>query len=81
MMWNYRDLQNWIDNGCDKDVAQQVITLNISNNKLKNIPKEIRNLTQLEYFFCIHNQITEIPKEISNLKILFLKLSVSEMKF
>ena len=39
--WNSIDLQNWIDNGCDKDVAKQVITLNISYSKLKTIPKEI----------------------------------------
>ena len=44
MEWNYTDLQNWINNGCDKDVAKQVIILDISYNELENIPKEISYL-------------------------------------
>ena len=78
--WFYRDLQNWINNGCDKNVAKQVKRLDISDNKLINIPIEISNLTQLKKFDCSCNQITEIPKEIFNLKITFLKLSVSEIR-
>jgi hypothetical protein len=34
MKWAYVDLQKWINNGCDKNIAQNVIELNCSNNKL-----------------------------------------------
>ena len=40
---------------------------NCGNNKIKNIPIEICNLTQLRDFSCCHNFIKEIPKEIGNL--------------
>ena len=62
--WYYRDLQKWITDGCDKNVANQVITLNIPYCELKNIPKEIRYLTQLQILECSKNEIKEIPKEI-----------------
>ena len=64
MMWYYRDLENWINNGCDKDVAKQVITLDISCKKLENIPKEISYLIQLQKLSCVQNEIREIPIEI-----------------
>jgi len=62
--WKYKDLQNWIKNGCDENIINQVIKLNISHNGLTNIPKEISYLTHLQTFYCDNNQIEEIPKEI-----------------
>ena len=46
--WNYEDLQQWIKKGCCKDIIKKVNKLNISSNKLENIPKEIYKLYQLE---------------------------------
>jgi len=65
--WKYRDLQEWINNGCDENIAKQVISLDISFSEIIEIPKEISYLTQLHTFNCCRNQITEIPKEISYL--------------
>src|SRR3989339_594736 len=65
--WNYNDLQNWIDNGCDETITEQVTVLDIRKNNLKKIPKEIRKLTHLKEFNCSENQIKKIPKEISYL--------------
>ena len=63
--WKYIDLQNWISNGCDKTIGEQVINLSISLNALTEIPIEIFNLTQLQWFSCCWNKIKEIPKEIN----------------
>jgi len=62
----YRCLQKWINNGCDENIANQIIALNISFPKkfLYEIPKEIFHFTQLQKLICCSNKITEIPKEI-----------------
>jgi Leucine-rich repeat (LRR) protein len=49
----------------DKQV--NIIYLDCSENQLKEIPKEIGNLINLQKFNCFHNQLNELPKEIGNL--------------
>ncbi|GAG60386.1 unnamed protein product, partial [marine sediment metagenome] len=41
--------------------------LDLENNRIKEIPKEIGNLVNLEWLNLDKNQIKEIPKEIGNL--------------
>ena len=68
--WSHTELQQWITNGCDPEIAKNVINLHISNNGITELPKEIGSLTLLQYFNCSHNQITELPKEIGLLTLL-----------
>ena len=42
--------------------------LNLNNKKLKEIPKEIAELKNLEELYLNNNQLKEIPKEIAELK-------------
>jgi len=42
-------------------------SLNIENNQLTELPKEIGNLTRLTSLNIKNNQLTELPKEIGNL--------------
>jgi Leucine-rich repeat (LRR) protein len=44
--------------------------LNISNNRITNIPAEIGNLRQLDTLDLSYNQITELPVEMINLSLL-----------
>ena len=78
MEWEYKDLQKWISNGCDKKTGLQVISLNCSenqltslpheiNNQLTSLPPEIGNLINLQTFSCSNNQLTSLPPEIGNL--------------
>ena len=54
--------------------------LNLHNNSLKSIPKEIGNLTNLKILDLSENKITELPSSISNLKKLVnLNLSGNEI--
>ena len=64
MEWNYQDLQKWITEGCDSEIGSKVVKLDINYNKLKEIPKEIGQLVNLQEFDCSRNQILKIPKEI-----------------
>ena len=41
--------------------------LYLNDNQIKEIPKEIGNLINLQHLFLSNNQIKEIPKEIGNL--------------
>jgi hypothetical protein len=41
--------------------------INLSFEKLKELPKEIGNLTNLQILFLNYNYLKEIPKEIGNL--------------
>lgn len=73
--WDFKDLEKWIKNGCDMEIGNKVVFLNISGNNLKEIPKEIFKLINLEHFCCFDNEIKTIPKEIKNL------LSLKEFYF
>ena len=42
-------------------------TLNLSNNQISTIPKEINKLTNLQTLYLCYNEISIIPKEIINL--------------
>ena len=55
--------------------------LDLNNNKLTKIPKEIGNLKNLKKLYLSGNQLTEIPKEIGNLKNLQkLDLDYNQLK-
>ena len=67
MKWFYKDLTEWIKNGCDKVVGDTITELNISGNKLTTLPKEIGNLINLQHFDCHLNNLTTLPQEIGKL--------------
>jgi Leucine-rich repeat (LRR) protein len=67
MRWKYQDLKEWIQNGCDPNIAKNVVRLDISDNEISEIPKEIGQLINLRQFYCTYNKISEIPKEIGQL--------------
>ncbi|MES2345673.1 MAG: leucine-rich repeat domain-containing protein [Chlamydiota bacterium] len=46
---------------------KNLTTLNLSNNDIRQIPKELGNLTQLENLDLSHNSIHELPSELGNL--------------
>ena len=79
--WTYSDLLEWINKGCDKEIAMFIDILDMSFNKLTEIPKEIFNLTNLKTLNISNNQITEIPKEIFNLtNLTYLDISNNKIK-
>jgi Leucine-rich repeat (LRR) protein len=67
MYWCYNDFIKWINDGCNPIVAKNIKNLNISHNKISEIPKEIGQLINLRHFNCSGNKISEIPKEIGQL--------------
>ena len=67
LRWLYDDLVNWIEDGCDDNIAKEVFSLNIACQDLKALPMEIFKLTNLKMFFCCNNNLTFIPEEISNI--------------
>jgi hypothetical protein len=67
MIWYLNDLKKWIKNGCDNNIALKITELNLSNNKLTKIPKEIGKLINLQKLYLQNNYLKIIPKEIGNL--------------
>ncbi|ATZ80668.1 leucine rich repeat protein [Bodo saltans virus] len=65
--WKLHHLTIWIENGCDLEIAKKINILDLCHNNLFEIPKEIKYLINLEYFFCDNNNLSEIPREICNL--------------
>lgn len=51
-----------------KDVLQQIQVLNLSNNQIRFIPKEIEHCVSLNELNCSDNKITFIPATIANCK-------------
>lgn len=37
MKWTYKNLINWINNGCNKEIGLKVIELYCQNNKLTSL--------------------------------------------
>jgi Leucine-rich repeat (LRR) protein len=59
---------------------ESVIKLDLSKNKLKDFPEDIRKLTNLQYLDLSKNKITSIPSWIGELKDLqFLILSKNKI--
>lgn len=58
-------IRNWM--GKNKDVLNQITSLNLSFTDLSILPAEIGLLTQLQKLFLDHNQLTRLPKEIGRL--------------
>jgi len=67
MKWTYKDLKKWIDDGCYKNIAKNVIELDCSYNQLTVLPLEIGQLINLQIFNCYHNKLTVLPPEIGQL--------------
>lgn len=59
---HYQNLTKALKNPTD------VQTLDLSNNKLITLPKEIGQLKELEWLSLSKNQLTTLPKEIETLK-------------
>ena len=63
------------------NVINNKMLLNLSDNKIQEIPKEMINLTNLQWLHLDNNGIKEIPKEISNLiNLIRLYLENNEIK-
>ena len=56
----------------DKKSLLALVKLNLIENQLTELPKEIGNLTNLKELWFSDNQLTELPKEIGNLSNLTL---------
>lgn len=54
--------------------------LNINNNQIKTIPKQVGNLKKLNTLTIANNKITSLPQTFSNLKDL-KKLNISKNNF
>ena len=67
MKWNYDDLIIWINNGCDQNIAKNIIELDCSHNKLQNLPPEIGRLINLQIFDFSNNEIECIPPNFQRL--------------
>jgi Leucine-rich repeat (LRR) protein len=67
MKWNYNNFLEWIGNGCDQNIANNVIEFNCSNNKLTSLPPKTDQLINLQKFYCSRNKSTSLPPEISQL--------------
>ena len=61
--WTLSELNNWTD----LSVIPNVIGLNISYSKLKEIPPKVFKLITLQTLFCFNNELTCLPKEIGQL--------------
>ena len=67
MEWIYDDLIEWITNGCDKEIAKNIIELDVQSAALTSLPSEIGNLINLRELDCSGNELTSLPSEIGNL--------------
>lgn len=65
--WNHKDLQTWIDNGCNEEEGLNVVELCIRYCDLTVLPNEIFKLTNLKSFYCDHNNLTMIPVDLGQL--------------
>jgi hypothetical protein len=71
MQWKKEDLNLWIKNGCDVEIAKNVTVLDISyfgnitieTKKETKIPNQVGYLVNLTEFNCSGNEITKIPKK------------------
>jgi len=67
LSWKYEDLEKWINEGCDNDIALSVMILVINHKNITLLPKEIGFLINLSEFSCCDNKLTEFIPEIGNL--------------
>ena len=65
MSWNYSDFQKWITNGCEKDIAEKIHTLNLRSNNLNTFPDSIFILTNLRELYLDNNFLRTVPVSIS----------------
>lgn len=63
--WFFDEYKTWIKAGCP--INTKVTSLDISDSKLKSITPNIKNLVNLDEFYCSANQLTVLPSEIGQL--------------
>ena len=66
--WNIDSLTDWINKGCNIDLALNVTKLDISASNLTDIPEQIFQLHNLKLLFLHNNMLTTIPLGIGQLK-------------
>jgi hypothetical protein len=67
MIWNLKDLNEWISNGCNNNIALQITELDLSFDNLTKIPDKICNLINLQILNLSCNDLEIIPADIGNL--------------
>lgn len=58
-----------------------LVELDLSNNIIKVLPREIINLTNLEYLNLTYNDLSKLPKEILSLKKIRVLRLINDNKF
>jgi len=66
--WTYHNFLEWIKNGCDENIAKNVVKLDCSYNNLTSIPESIGELKNLKELSCYNNKLTYLPDSIGNLR-------------
>ena len=55
--------------------------LDVTQEQIKEIPDNLKNLVNLQFLILSHNQIREIPDSLSNLiNLVFLSLNYNKIK-
>lgn len=60
--------------------SKLVTKIDLTNNKLKEIPRELFALQNLAYLFLSGNRISKIPSSIGKSQIIFLAISGNQLK-
>jgi len=66
--WNCTALMNWIEKGCDENIVENVIKLDINYHQLTYIPKPIEILQNMTAFYCDDNKLSFLPDSIGELR-------------
>ena len=67
MSWNYTDFQKWIAEGCRKDIAEIVHTIDLSDNRLTTLPDSLSLFTNLRELNLSENRLTSLARPQSGL--------------
>ena len=67
---NPEERRDWFLLPENEEVLEQVSTLNLTDQQLESLPKEIGKLSALEEIYLLNNNLTTLPGEIGNLRVL-----------